>query len=80
MEPNSIPEHVRQFLSDSFADVRDEPLQKDYYVFSVKPPSGQLRHYMRVRRNGAIQSRRLLEYLRTHDFVGKMKTGNVDIY
>src|SRR6202161_2863454 len=80
MEPDSIPEYVRQFLINTFKDVRDEPPQGQYCVFSIKPSSGQLRHFLKVRQDVSIHPGGLLDYLRTHDFAGKLENSSVEIY
>jgi hypothetical protein len=79
MELVPISDEIRQFLLDRFLDVRDEPPQEGYYIFSVKPHSSQLRHNLRVRKNVAVHPNGFLNYLRTHDFVGKLENSDVEI-
>jgi hypothetical protein len=80
MEPDRIAEYARQFLVQNFTDVQDELPQDEYYVFSVRASSGQLRHYLKIHKNLAINSSDLLDYLHRHNFAGKLKNSNVGIY
>jgi hypothetical protein len=78
MELDPIPEDVRQFLMKNFTDVRDEPPQGDYYVFSLKTSSGPLRH-LKVHRSVFIYSEMVSDYLRNEDLAGQLERGDVEI-
>jgi hypothetical protein len=66
MEIDPVPENIRQSLRQHFRDVKDEPSQGNYYVFSLKLPSGAPRE-MKVHRNLFIFSELVSAYLREHD-------------
>jgi hypothetical protein len=78
MELDPIPEDVRRFLIKNFKDVRDEPAEGDYYVFSLKTNSGQPRT-LKVHRNFFIYSEVVTAFLQEHDFVGNLASGNQEI-
>jgi hypothetical protein len=78
MQPDPIPEDVRQFLTKNFKNVRDEPAQGDYYVFSMSATSGHPRT-LKVHRNLFIYSEVVTAYLLEHDFVEKLEHGNQEI-
>lgn len=78
MERDPIPEDVRQFLTEHFTDVRDEPAQSDYYVFSLKTRTGQLRQ-LKVHQRLFIFSELVTRYLREHDLAVQLERGDVEI-
>jgi hypothetical protein len=78
MEIDPVPEDVREYLRKHFRDVKDEPSQGDYYVFSMKLPSGEPRE-LKVHRNMFVFSEMISAYLREHDFAAQLERGNVEI-
>lgn len=71
-----IPEDFRQCLIKNFRDVRDEPMQGDYFVFSLKTNSGQPRT-LRAHRNYFIYSKVVTAFLQK--LVGDLERGDVDL-
>lgn len=78
MDVDPIPEDVRQYLRGHFRDVKDEPSQGDYYVFTVRLDSGDRRE-IRVHRNVFVFSEMIPAYLRDNDLAGQLRQGNVEI-
>jgi|HubBroStandDraft_2_1064218.scaffolds.fasta_scaffold392670_1 hypothetical protein len=78
MEIDPIPEDVREFLRKHFRDVKDEPPQGDYYVFSMKLQSGELRE-LKVHRNLFVFSEVVSRYLEQFDFLAQLGRANVEI-
>jgi len=78
MLSDPIAEDIRNYLGEHFLDVTDEPAQGEYYVFSMKLPSGQLRE-MKVHRKILIFADLVPAYLREHDLVAQLQHGNVEI-
>jgi hypothetical protein len=78
MEIDPIPEDVREFLRKHFRDVKDEPPQGDYYVFSMKLQSGEARE-LKVQRDLFFFSELVSRYLEQYDFLRQLESGNIEI-
>jgi hypothetical protein len=65
-------------LRKSFANVQDEPRQGDFYVFSLRTNSNQLRH-VRSHERFFTCSEEVPEFLRNVDLVGQLQKGDVVI-
>ena len=78
MEIDPLPEDVRQYLRLHFGDVKDEPAQGDYYVFSMRLQSGEPRE-LKVHRNLFAFSEVVTTYLAEHGLAGQLERGNVEI-
>jgi len=67
MELDPIFEDVRRFLIEAFGDVRNETPQDNYYAFSFKTSSGQLRR-LKVHRSFSTHPGTVSDYLRGLNF------------
>jgi hypothetical protein len=77
-DPDPIPGDVRQFLIANFTDVRDEPTEGDYYVFSLRTRTGQSRR-LKVHRRLFIFSELVPTYLKQLDLADQLERGDVEI-
>jgi hypothetical protein len=77
-DADPIPEDVRAYLCERFRDVRDEAPQGNYYVFSLRLPSGQVRQ-LKVHEYLFMYSNGVPEFLREHDVASQLERGNVEI-
>ncbi len=78
MSIDPLPEDIRVYLKAHFSDVEDEAPQGDYYVFSMKLPSGLLRR-LKVHRAFFMFSGVVTQYLTENNLAEQLKRGDVEI-
>lgn len=78
MEIDPLPEDIRQFLRKHFHNVKDELPEGNFYVFSMKLTTGEIRE-LKVHRSIFTFSSLVPDYLRNHDIAGQLQRGNVEI-